>query len=166
MRSLLRHFIVEARSARSDLFFAWLAFAAFLIGGCTARGDESHEAAARAVLALVKAKRERETASCFSDYEAAIAAAKRADKRLVIWVGMQCSDRPQLRRELADAIHCHLPSQHGDRTPRIVIVGADGIEWFIRPEKIGPDTARKIREKWAGPKFPLLRRDVGIREEG
>src|SRR5262249_2191289 len=117
-------------------------------------------------LALAKAKREREATSCFADYEAAVAAAKRADKHLVVWVGMTCGDHPQLRRDLADAIHCHVPSQHGDRTARIVIEGADGVEWFVRPERIGPDTARKIRAKWAGPKVPLLRRDVGISEEG
>lgn len=166
MRSLLKYFILEAHAARTDLFFAWLAFVAFLIGGCTARGDDSHEAESRAALALAKAKRERETGRCFSDYEAAIAAAKRANKHLVLWVGMKCGDHPQLRRELADAIHCHLPSQHGDRTPRIVIEGADGIEWFVPSEKIGPETVRRIREKWAGLKVPLLRRDVGISEEG
>ena len=87
MRSLLRYFVLEARAARTDLFFAWLAFVAFLIGGCTARGDESHEAESRAALALAKAKRERETTSCFADYEAAVAAARRADKHLVLWVG-------------------------------------------------------------------------------
>jgi hypothetical protein len=163
MRSLLRYFILEARSAGSELFFAWLAFAAFLIGGCTARGDEAE---ARAALALARAKREREATSCFVDYEAAVVAAKRRDKHLVLWVGMQCSDHPQLRRDLGDAIHCHLPSQHGDRTARILIEGADGVEWFIRPEKISSETARKIRAKWAGPKVPLLRRDVGISEEG
>jgi hypothetical protein len=166
MPSLLRYFFIEARAARTDLFLAWLAFAAFLIGGCTARGDESHEATARAALALAKAKRERESTNCFGDYEAAVTAAKRADKHLVLWVGMKCIDQPQLRRELADAIHCHLPSQHGDRTPRVVIEGVDGIEWFVRSEKIDSETARKIRKKWAGRKIPLLRRDVGISEEG
>lgn len=165
MRSLLRYFFIEARAARTELLFAWLAFIAFLIGGCTVRGDELHEAESRAALALAKAKRERETTSCFVDYEAAVAAAKRADKHLVLWVGMKCGDHPELRRDLADAIHCHLPSQRGDRTPRIVIEGADGIEWFVRSEKIGPDTVRRIREKWAGLKVPLLRRDVGISEE-
>lgn len=162
MRSLLRDFINQFRSARNDLFFAWLALVAFLIGGCSARGGEDQ---ARAALALAKAKRERETASCFADYEAAVAAAKRADKHLVLWVGMKCSDHPRLRRELNDAIHCHVPSRHGDRTPRLEIEGADGIGWFVRAEKIGPDTSRKVREKWAGRKVPLLRRDVGISEE-
>lgn len=162
MRSLLGDFVNQFRSARNDLFFAWLALVAFLIGGCTARGEDSE---ARAALALAKAKRERESTSCYVDFEAAVAAARRADKHLVVWVGMKCSDQPRLRRELSDAIHCHVPSQHGDRTPRVVIQGADGIEWFVRLEKIGPDTARKIREKWSGPKVPLLRRDVGISEE-
>ncbi len=146
MRSLLRDVVEQAHAARNDLFFAWLAFAAFTIGGCTAaHGDEPYMAKARAALALAKAKRERESMSCFADYDAAVAAARRFDKHLVLWVGMKCSDHPGLRRDLADAIHCHLPAQHGDRTPRVVIEGANGIEWYVRAERIGPDTVRKIR---------------------
>jgi hypothetical protein len=166
MRSLLHDIVAQIRFASYDVFLAWLAFAAFTIGGCTARGEEVQETKARAALALAKAKREREAASCFTDYEGATAEARRAHKHLVLWVGVNCTEQPGLRRELSDAVHCHLPSQYGDRTPRIVIQGADGVDWFVRPEKIGPDTARKIRAKWDGTKMPLLRSEVGIREEG
>lgn len=166
MRSLLRDIFNEFFAARTDLSFAWLAFLGFAVGGCTAvRGDESHETNARSALALAKAKRERDATTCLVDYAAAIVEARRADKHLILWVGMKCSDHPQLRRELADAIHCHVPDQRGDRTPRVVIEGSNGIEWFVTPEKIGPDTVRKIREKWRGIKTPILRRDVGISEE-
>jgi hypothetical protein len=166
MSSLLRDIVDEFRSARTDLLIAWLAFLAFIIGGCAAvHGGEPFESKARAALALAKAKRDREATGCFADYEAAVAEAKRTDKHLVLWVGLQCADHPQIRHELADAIHCHLLSQHGDRTPRIVIQGNDGVEWYVTPEKLGPETSRKIRDKWRGPKVPLLRRDVGISEE-
>jgi hypothetical protein len=166
MRSLLRDFFRHARSARNDILFAWLALLLVAIGGCAiARGEEMPEASARAALALAKAKRERETMSCFSDYETAAAESQRRGKPLVLWVGVKCVDHPRLRRDLADAVHCHLTVQRGDRTPRVVIQGADGIEWFVRPEKIGRETARRIREKWEAPRTPLLRNDVGIMEE-
>ena len=59
MRSLLRDVVEQVHAARNDLFFAWLAFAAFTIGGCTAAQATSRTMAkARAALALAKAKRE------------------------------------------------------------------------------------------------------------
>jgi hypothetical protein len=131
----------------------------------TTFGEELDEAKARASLALAKAKREREATSCFRDYEVAATEARRTNRPLVLWVGLTCREHATLRRELADAVHCHVAKQRGDDSPRVVIQGVDGIEWFIRPEKIGSDTAKKIREKWDAPKVPPLRTDVGVIEE-
>lgn len=166
MFTLLRDFVQFFRDARYDLLLVWLALAGFVAGGgCTTARGEDAEATARAALALAKAKRDREAAGCFTDYEEAAAAARRLKKPLVLWVGMTCADHPGLRRELGDAVHCHIPRHGRDRAPRVVIRGADGVEWFVRAEKIGPDTARKIREKWAAAPEPLLRPDVGVSEE-
>ena len=126
------------------------------------RGDE---ATARVRLVLAKAKRERQSSNCFTDHAAAVAEARRLKKPLVLWVAVKCSEHTRLRSELSDAVHCHVAQQNRDHTPRIVIEGGDGVEWFVRPDKIGPDTAWKIRAKWRAPSAPLLRRDVGISEE-
>lgn len=166
MFSLLRDFGRFFRDARYDLLLVWLALAGFAAGGgCTTARGEDAEATARAALALAKAKRDREAVGCFADYEAAAAEARRLKKPLVLWVGMTCADHPGLRRELGDAVHCHLPRRGRDPAPSLVIPGADGVEWFVRSEKIGPDTARKVRAKWAAPPEPPLRPDVGVGEE-
>ena len=64
MRSWHRDIVRQVQSARFDLTLAWLALAAFLIGGCTARGQDAE---ALSALALAKAKRDREATSCFTD---------------------------------------------------------------------------------------------------
>lgn len=165
MRSWLRDFAGQVQAARDDLFVVWLALFAFLIGGCTARGESIAEAKARATLALTKAKRDREATSCFTDLASAKIEARRTRKPLVLWVDVTCAEHAELRRELADAIHCHLPELQGDKSPRIVFEAADGTEWFVRAEKIDARTAARIRAKWTGSPGDLLRRDVGIREE-
>jgi hypothetical protein len=53
-----------------------------------------------------------------------------------------------LRQDLSDVIHCHVAEHNGDHTPRVAVIDADENEWFVRSEKIGPDTARKLRAKW------------------
>ena len=141
-------FLRELRAARRDLVIAWFAFLVLAIGGCAiARGDELSESKARAALALAKAKRDREAAICHFDYEEAVAESRRLRKPLVLWIGVKCTEHPTLRRDLRDAVHCHLASHNNDRTPRIAIEDRNGNEWYVRAENIGPDTARKLRAK-------------------
>lgn len=166
MRSFCRDLKCHLAAARPDLTLVWLMLLGFAVGGCSAaRGAGRGEAQARAALALAKAKRDRQAASCFTDYAAAVAETRKTNRPLVLWVGMTCSEHPQLRAGLADAVHCHLPERGRDGAPRVVIQGADGVEWFVRAEKIGPATARQIRAKWQARPTPPLRPDVGIGEE-
>lgn len=137
-----------------------------------AANGQDKEAESRAALALAKAKREREQAkaktvalACHSDYTVAAAEAARSKKPLVLWVGVKCSDIPELRKALSEAVHCHLAIQRGDDTPRIVIQGGDGVEYYVRPERIADDTAAKIRQKWELPYVPPRRADILIAEE-
>jgi hypothetical protein len=163
MTSWLRDFRQHFAAARIDLTYAWLALVGFLIGGCTAaRGADPAEAQAKAALALAKAKRDREAASCFTDYDKAAAEARRTNKPLVLWIGVKCSAHPGLRKELADAVHCHLTAAGRDPSPRVVFQGADGIDWFVRAETINAETARRIRAKWEPPP---IRPSVSIGEE-
>jgi hypothetical protein len=142
----MRFFLRELRAAKRDLLIAWLVLLLVVVGGCAiARGDELAESKSRAALALAKAKRERETTSCHFDYKIAVAESRRLRKPLVIWVGVRCAEHPALRRDLADAVHCHVAIHNADRTPRIAVEDADGNEWFVRAEKIGAETARKLR---------------------
>ena len=139
-----------------------------------ARGQDEAEARAKAALALAKAKRERLQSAgkgaqvptdCHTDYTAAVREAERTGKPMVLWVGVQCSDHPELRRSLKDAVHCHMARRAGQREPGVVIIGGDGIEYVVRPEKIGPNTADRIREAWARPYVPPIRGDVRISED-
>ena len=149
MRSFLRDLAFQVRSARGDIIVAWLVLLVFTVGGCAvARGEETPESISRAALALAKAKREREAASCHFDYDSAVAEARRLRKPLVLWIGVTCTEHPGLRRELNDAVHCHLSVHNNDRTPRVAIEDRDGTEWYVRAEKIGAETARKLRSKW------------------
>jgi len=172
--SLSRH---DARSSDQAVgvavFLTMLAFLFQLTYTAAARGQEKDEAQASAALALAKAKREREQAkarasaamSCHSDYDKAVAEAERAGKSLVLWVGVSCESHPELRRALGNAVHCHMKERRGQKEPGIVIMGGDGIEYVVRPEKIKPTTADKIKEAWRRPYIPPVRGDVRIVEE-
>lgn len=148
MRPLLRDLIHRLGEARSDLLVVWLALVAFMIGGCRTRGETTAESKARAALVLAKVKRERESMGCHVDLATAQAESRRRRRPLVLWVNLACSQHPELRRQLNEAVHCHVPSRDNDRSPRLLIRGEDGTEWFVPPEKIGPDTAQRIRAKW------------------
>jgi hypothetical protein len=128
------------------------------------------ESKARAALALAKAKRQREAAKahqldCHTDYAAAAKAAEQTGKRMVVWCGLECTDYPELRLALASAVHVHVPVWRGDRSPGIMIRGGDGIEYWLRPEKIDAAAADRIKRAWAKPYEPPKRGDAGIGED-
>jgi len=143
-----------------------------------AMADDPDKSKAQAALALAKAKREREAAKsfvkvvapapapCHTDYDTAAKRAAELGKPLVLWVGMNCEDKPSLRNELGEAIHCHVSTYAKDTTPRVAIQGGDGNGYFALKEKIDGKTAGKIKAAWAKPaQPPLIRGDVGISEE-
>jgi hypothetical protein len=134
------------------------------IGSCKARGEDKDETKAKGALALAKAKRERETskaaaaeASCHTDLAKAEAEVEKSGKRLVLWVGVTCSEHPELRKLLDNAVHCRLDKwRTGDDEPRIVIRGGDAIEYFVYPRKMTSETrtAENIKKAWARTYVP------------
>jgi hypothetical protein len=78
---------------------------------------------------------------------------------------MKCADRPELRKALAEAVHCHLKDYAGDDTPRLVAQATDGTDYIVRREKITDGTAAKIKAKWAQTSGPPARPGVRVSEE-
>jgi hypothetical protein len=131
--------------------------------GSKARGAEPDpRAKAAAALELAKAQRERETkaavaaAPCFNDYGQAAAAARKAGKPLVVWIGLHCTDRPAFRAPLGDAVHCHVDlSAAGEWREPAVIFSAQGGKWYrIDPAKLDADRAGRVKTMWAPPPPP------------
>jgi len=88
------------------------------------------ELKAKAAIALAKAKRDRDyakaDAKCYEDLRLAESAVKRTGKPLVMWVGMHCEDVPETRKQLAGAIHVHIPEYNGDKSPRVIFTTSTG----------------------------------------
>lgn len=131
-----------------------------LLSAVAARADDTDQSKASASLALAKAKREREATKAApvsaididrETYAKAAKVAKETGKPLVLWVGMKCEDHPGLCKALGNAVHCVLSERDKDPTPRIVINGNDGIDYYVLPEKIAAETAMKIWLKWSSP---------------
>lgn len=128
---------------------------------------------AAAALALAKAQREREharamtTASgCYTDKKLAYETAKKTGRKLYLFVGFKCEDRPELAVELRkDGVLCHLDSQAGDSMARVSVIGKDGWEYYVPRPKIAGDTAERLRRAYdkSDPNPP--RKDVGLSEE-
>ncbi len=152
---------------------------AILIGFGVANADDATEMAkarAKASLALNQRQREAErtraTAAfgvedCYTDAAKATAEAKRLRVPLVLWIAMDPTDAPELRRSLDEAIHLRIDSRPGGgTTPRVVIKGGDDNEYFVLREKIDAKTAEKIRSKWTLPTDRTTNRNVAtIAEE-
>ena len=139
-----------------------------------ARGQDDSESKAKAALALAKAKRDREQSAgkgaqvptdCHTDLSAAGKECDRTGKPLVLWVGVKCDDYPDLRRNLSEAVHCHLETHSRVDGKAIVVKGTDGIEYIVTAERIGPDTAEKIKAKWKAKYEPPKRGGIGISED-
>src|SRR5687767_15874055 len=81
----------------------------------------------------------------YENYDEAVAAALHQRRHLIVWVALNPGTRSDLANDLSrEALHCLLPTFLGDNTPRIVIQGADDRNYFIRAEKIGPNTANVV----------------------
>lgn len=84
---------------------------------------------------------------CFTDIAEAQAAAKQTGKQLIIWVGMECKDCPEVCEGLRDCVSCHAKSYNGSATPRLCIP-VDGGAWCFPKEKLGrdygPDSVRSV----------------------
>ncbi len=92
---------------------------------------------AAAALALARATRERATGAkseCHTDLSKAIAAARKSEQPVILWIGMQCESVPEVRDGLADCVHCHADSYNGNATPRLMALFADGIGGYVMPK--------------------------------
>lgn len=87
---------------------------------------------------------------CFTDIAEAQAAAKRTGKQLIVWVGMECKDCPEVCEGLRDCVSCHAKSYNGSATPRLCIP-VEGGAWCFPKEKLGkdygPESVRSILGK-------------------
>ncbi len=133
-----------------------------LVGAyCRTHGDESTDKA-KAALALAKAQRERQATStvakpkpraivvedCYEDLTLAKTVAATLNRPLVLWVGMACSDAPDVCDGLrADAVSCHAKSYRGDSTPRVVVPDPKGDEYRILKTELNSTTAIGIRNR-------------------
>lgn len=142
-----------------------------LFGGCDCQAGEKEEAEAAAALALAQAKREREAESVvpksspYQDYALAAKEAERTGKPLTLWVGCKCEDHRKVANGLKESVHCELAVWRKDKTPRVVIQGGDGNEYWIRVERLNDKTPQLIRSKWLLEFVPPIRGDVKISEE-
>ena len=82
---------------------------------------------AEAALALAKAKQPKRAPEviakhhCFESLADAKAEANRLGKYLVVAVGMECNDLPDLRKALDDCVWCHQASYNGSSAPRLLV---------------------------------------------
>lgn len=121
--------------------FTVLAALLFCVGFAVADDPATcAKAKAKGVLALARAQRERETAiagkrpACLEDYQIALSTAIKLSKPLAIWVGMRCTDEPEICSGIAgDVVSCHQNEFNGDKTPRLLIAGKPGKEvgWSV-----------------------------------
>lgn len=122
-----------------DLSFLCACFLLFAFVGLATASPPSAKARAKAALALAeceeptakpeKAKTKAERPACHSDVETALAQASKAEKPVVVWVGMTCEDEPTIRDALDNAVHCHSSTYHNDSTPRILIMHGESGTW-------------------------------------
>lgn len=137
---------------------------ALLVVTALSAAEPDPAATAKGALSLAKAKREREQAkgappafSCHTDYILASAEAKRTGKHLVTWIGMKCTDVPELRKGLDEAVHCHVTAMDGNGTPRVEYRAADGTSYYVLKGNIDANTATKIKESWKPASVPQAR---------
>lgn len=129
------------------------------------------KARAKAALDLMQRNREREQVAaamasakagltelaqhrdCMPDYMAAWNRAKSERKPLFLWVGMTCTDAPEIRREFKDAVHCHVSDMNGDATPRLIVGRIGSMHYrFERSTLFNADTPAAIQRALPAPK--------------
>lgn len=146
-------------------FFLSLVILALIVPALTANPRDD----AAVALALAKAKRTTSRApevappavvrKCFTDIGKAQDAAKRTGKQLIIWVGMECQDCPEVCDGLRDCVSCHAASYNGSATPRLCIP-VEGGAWCFPKEKLGNDYGVESVRSVLGKPIPSESRRV------
>jgi hypothetical protein len=99
--------------------------------------------------------------ACHDDMQAALEKAYRGGRPLVLWIGMECKETPELRDSLANAVHCHVKQLNGNNSPRVALYdwwGEQAITWQKGDITAGTgkaiiDSFEKLKERNARPKL-------------
>jgi len=80
--------------------------------------------------------------ACFEDVTKAQAEALRTGRKLVLWIGMQCESKPDVRQALDDCVHCHCDTFAGDASTRIMIRLAENHYFRLAGQYLTPEMAK------------------------
>lgn len=125
--------------------------------GSIIHADENTEAAAALALARARATAEVTKAKpkheCLTDLSTAMAKARKEAKALVCWVGMQCTDLPEVRAVAPDkdAVHCHLSDWQGDRGKYLVVKPKGSDDWYRIRKPTADELKRTLATRPAKP---------------
>lgn len=107
---------------------------------------------AKAALNLAGAARERlkSLPLAVNNLGEAVRQAEEAKKPLVIWVGIGAADKPAVYEKLCKDAHCvKMPEYSGNKEPRVIYQGADGLMYSLSTVELDkPDAIKQIRSGW------------------
>lgn len=130
-----------AQAAESDAAAAL----ALALADNSKKKDPVPDAAAKALADTLKAKPKR-SQPCFESIEKAQAEASKTGKRLVLWVGMLCESKPEVRSVLDDCVHCHCDTFEGDSSPRVLVEITRGHNYRLEGQYLTPSMAKQALE--------------------
>lgn len=117
--------------------------------------DKEQEAKdkAKAALALAKAAREREKASVSipkaKSWSDALETAKKAKKPLVIWVGIDVKDQPEVFEKLkGPAINMRMDEYYGSKVPRLYYTSNPEVVYYIEAKALAVNAIDVIVKSW------------------
>ena len=120
-------------------------------------GLMASDADVEAALALAKAKHGlvtirdlRNASGCWTDLKAAKTVAAAGGKPLVLWVGMTCSELPEVRAALADCVHCHLDVDAAGPGVRVLL--RDGVSYYPLGQSPSPGLAKTCADLVRSPR--------------
>jgi len=84
---------------------------------------------------------------CSNSLQDTLSRSKRENKPYMLWVGMACTEAPEIRKAFPDAVHCHLDSLNNNSTPRIV-AGKPGqsLNYVYLKSSFDSTTPQRIRD--------------------
>ena len=103
---------------------------------------KSVDTQAKEALEAAAKPKPKKSQGCFEDLAKAQEEAKRTGKVLVLWVGMQCESKPDIREALDECVHCHCDSFAGDSSTRIMVKIGDNHYFRLAGEFLTPEMAK------------------------
>lgn len=118
-------------------------------------GDKEQEAKdkAKAALALAKAAREREKSAVSipkaKSWTDALETAKKAKKPLVIWVGIDVKDQPEVFEKLkGPAVNMKMDEYYGSKVPRLYYTSDPSVVYYIEVKALTAAAVDVIAKSW------------------